>query len=161
MQALDFIRNSSFVSDDIKEKSTTMKLTNFQRILNDASVREKLGLKWAHSLLWSDYPENEVAKGLCRIINEIAKAEISVKSKYTAQDRVQFMEKISSSLPNFSESSPKVDIWVLSEGDNNESSDDINDDFINRYSDLFENPNEIKDKCLYEITDKMQLKLCE
>lgn len=64
MQALDFIRNSSFVSDDIKEKSTTMKLTNFQRILNDASVREKLGLKWAHSLLWSDYPENEVAKGL-------------------------------------------------------------------------------------------------
>ena len=37
----------------------------------------------------------------------------------------------------------------------------INDDFINRYSDLYENPNEIKDKCLYEITDKMQLKLCE
>ena len=109
MQALDFIRNSSFVSDDIKEKSTTMSLTNFQRILNDASVREKLGLKWAH---------------------EIAKSDFSVKSIYTAQDRVRFMEKISSSLPNFSETSPKVDIWVLSEGDNNESNDDITDDFI-------------------------------
>ncbi len=130
MQALDFIRNSSFVSDDIKEKSTTMSLTNFQRILNDASVREKLGLKWAHSLLWSDYPENEVAKGLCCIIDEIAKSDFSVKSIYTAQDRVRFMEKISSSLPNFSETSPKVDIWVLSEGDNNESNDDITDDLI-------------------------------
>ncbi|MDY3266216.1 MAG: hypothetical protein SOX26_01540 [Phocaeicola sp.] len=128
MQALNFIRNSSFASSDIKEKTSTISLTNFQRILSDAFIRERLGLKWVNSMLLSDYPENEVAKGLCCIINEIAKPDFSVKSIYTVKDRMQFIERISSSLPEFSDKSSKVDIWELSYEDNDYFNNEANED---------------------------------
>lgn len=53
IQAIDFIRTSPFVQEEVKRASENIKLTNFARLLGDKSVREILGLKYINSTLLS------------------------------------------------------------------------------------------------------------
>lgn len=64
IQAIDFIRTSPFVQEEVKRASENIKLTNFARLLGDKSVREILGLKYINSKLSSNLEEEEIAKAL-------------------------------------------------------------------------------------------------
>lgn len=68
IQAIDFIRTSPFVQEEVKRASENIKLTNFARLLGDKSVREILGLKYINSKLSSNLEEEEIAKALGQII---------------------------------------------------------------------------------------------
>lgn len=111
IQAMDFIRNSAFISDDVKEQSKTIELTNFERFINDTNIRKLLGFSWLNSQLISDVEESEIAKGLSRVICEMSNPQFTVKSIYTAEDRNEFIHKWKDYWPNLSK---KVPIWSLS-----------------------------------------------
>lgn len=102
IQAMDFIRNSVFISDEIKKMSEQIKLTNFERFINDTNIRRLLGISWINSQLISGIEESEIAKGFSRIVYEMDKPNFTVKSIYTAKDRADFIQKISDGLPDLS-----------------------------------------------------------
>lgn len=102
IQAMDFIRSSAFISDEIKEMSERIKLTNFERFINDKNIRKLLGISWINSQLISGIEESEIAKGFSRIIYEMDKPNFTVKSIYTAKDRDDFIKRFRDDLPDLS-----------------------------------------------------------
>lgn len=121
IQAMDFIRSSAFISDDIKKMSEQIKLTNFERFINDTNIRKLLGISWVNSQLISGVEESEIAKGFSRIIHEMGKSNFTVKSIYTAKDRNDFVRKFSDGLPDLSKTTMP---WSLNNW-STESDDEI------------------------------------
>lgn len=127
IQAMDFIRNSVFISDEIKKMSEQIKLTNFERFINDTNIRKLLGISWINSQLISGVEESEIAKGFSRIVYEMDKPNFTVKSIYTAKDRADFISKIGDGLPDLSKTTTP---WSL----NNWSTENDDDTDIEKFS---------------------------
>ena len=119
IQAMDFIRNSVFISDEIKEMSEQIKLTNFERFINDTNIRKLLGISWINSQLISGVEESEIAKGFSRIVYEMNKPNFTVKSIYTAKDRADFIKKFSDGLPDLSKTTTpwSLNNWSIENDD--------------------------------------------
>lgn len=125
IQAMDFIRNSVFISDEIKEMSEQIKLTNFERFINDTNIRKLLGISWINSQLISGVEETEIAKGFSRIIYEMGKPNFTVKSIYTAKDRNYFINKFSDGLPDLSKTTApwSLNDWSIESNDEKDIED--------------------------------------
>lgn len=133
IQAMDFIRHSVFISDEIKTMSENIRLTNFERLINDKDVRKLLGLSWLNSQLVSGIEEVEVAKALSAVISKMAEPHFKVKSIYTSTDRMSFIEKMSSDLPDLSKSTTP---WSLNDWNSVSNSSEESEDLSNGEEDI-------------------------
>lgn len=93
IQAIDFIRTSPFVQEEVKRASENIKLTNFARLLGDKSVREILGLKYINSKLSSNLEEEEIAKALGQIILDLSDKDFKVSSIYIMPSKEKIIFK--------------------------------------------------------------------
>lgn len=100
IQAIDFIRTSPFVQEEVKRASENIKLTNFARLLGDKSVREILGLKYINSKLSSNLEEEEIAKALGQIILDLSDKDFKVSSIYNAKQRKDYIQGLGEKLPD-------------------------------------------------------------
>lgn len=89
-QILDFI-------DDLDgpSESKAKVLTTLERIVNTPEVRKALGIELRQGQVVSNYPSNEVAKGLRRIVGDLRDQTIKVKDVYEAEQRKDYIAAFS------------------------------------------------------------------
>lgn len=80
IQAIDFIRTSPFVQEEVKRASENIKTHKFCSFIRSKSVREILGLKYINSKLSSNLEEEEIAKALGQIILDLSDKDFKVSS---------------------------------------------------------------------------------
>lgn len=129
IQAIDFIRHSAFISDEIKTLSENISLTNFERFIGDKDIRKLLGLSWLNLQLISGIEEAEVAKALSGVILKMADPNFKVKSIYTSTDRMSFVENMRSDLPDLSKTTApwSLNDWYSESNINEETEDSLNE----------------------------------
>lgn len=110
IQAIDFIRKSPFVQEEVKRASENIKLTNFARLLGDKNVREILGLDYFSSKLKTKLEEEEIAKALGQIVLDLADKDFKVSSIYNAKQRTDYIQGLGEKLPDKNKT---VEEWIL------------------------------------------------
>jgi len=83
-QVLDFLARRNELS---LEERSNVPVTSLRRLLSTPEVRSRLGLDLRQGLLRTRLPENEVAKGLLRVLEDLISGEIHTKDIYLADDR--------------------------------------------------------------------------
>jgi hypothetical protein len=92
LQAIDFLKKSKTVPADIKSNLKNIPSTNLDRLLRDKGIQELLGISIEDGHLQTRIPENEVAKGLIKIVDDLIQSRIKVKDIYTKSDREKYIE---------------------------------------------------------------------
>ena len=92
LQAIDFLKKSKAVPAEIKSNLKSIPSTNLDRLLRDRGVQELLGINIEDGRLQTRIPEEEVAKGLIKIVDDLIQSRIKVKDIYTKADREKYIE---------------------------------------------------------------------
>jgi len=91
-QTINFLKNSPYISKEIKENISNIKLTNLNRLISDPYVREFLGLEYKNGILKSMIDEKELAKGLQKMALDCLNPNFKVRNIYTKEDRRDYVE---------------------------------------------------------------------
>lgn len=126
LQIIEFVQNSNEFDEITKQNTNEVPLTNLNRLLDDPDVREVLGLELKDGIITTQLPEKEVAKGLTKIINDLA-TKINVKDIYYKEDRKKYLESFKQDeLPNRDVISETK--WNISSVDSNNLTNQNNSD---------------------------------
>lgn len=86
LQVLDFVEQFGDLDEGTRAELHDIPITNIDRLLADKASRRTLGVDIDSSgNLTSTYPNEEVAKGLSRIVRELADGTLKVKKIYDAK----------------------------------------------------------------------------
>lgn len=98
LQALDFLKKSKEVPNDLQPHLNSIPLTNLDRLITDRNVQEVLGVSIENGRLYSHLPESEVVKGFSKILRDMTKKQdrLRVKDIYTKKDREKYIETFGS-----------------------------------------------------------------
>lgn len=94
-QALDFLETRG---DLAPERRKMVAATTFQRLLNTAYVRERLGLEWSEKTLRSLADEDLVARALLHVVNDIADKKVKVGDVYRLEQRTKYADDLPNSV---------------------------------------------------------------
>ena len=92
MQAINLLKNSPDVADDVSNGLSTLKITNLDRLLDDPDVRSFLGIDNNNGVLLSEIDEKEVVKGLTQVAKDLLAPGFTVKRIYTKDDRMDYLK---------------------------------------------------------------------
>ncbi|OUM85454.1 hypothetical protein [Parageobacillus thermoglucosidasius] len=92
LQILELVSTSDYFDQDTKNNAQLIGVTNLQRLIGDPDVRSFLGISIKNSNVRLEKPEKEVAKGLTKIINDLASKRIIVNDIYYKADRLRYLE---------------------------------------------------------------------
>lgn len=106
LEVLDFVKENAQLSEKTQNRIKLGKfpITNLQRLLNTPYVRRKLGVDISEdgSVLVS-YPEEEVLKGLARVVDDLGSKRITVTKIKSQEQRIDYINDLSESeLPDIS-----------------------------------------------------------
>ncbi|UKE42776.1 hypothetical protein KAF26_15240 [Xanthomonas translucens pv. secalis] len=102
LKVLDFVRAAGKLSEEEEAALERFPITNLDRLLGTPEVRERLGLVYEDGELLSDLPQGELIKPLKRIVSDIALKKINVSKIKSKDDRLNYLNTLSSSLPDLS-----------------------------------------------------------
>lgn len=88
-QALDFLEAVDGPTSSKAQISTTL-----ERLLGSPEVREKLGVDRVSGVIVSNFPREEIAKGLRKVVEDLRSGTITVPDVYTAEQRREYAETI-------------------------------------------------------------------
>lgn len=93
LQVLDFVSDRGRGIDAAtREKLHNVSITNLKRLVRDKHVRDVLGITLgADGQVSRRFPENEVLKGLVRVVRDLANDKVKVADIYTAGDRKTYI----------------------------------------------------------------------
>jgi hypothetical protein len=91
LQALDFLEEHGELSEEKRQK---VPISSLERILSNPDIRAKLGLEMKDKILYTRFDEDEVAKGLSYIVNDLATGRIRTGDIYYKEDRIDYVSKI-------------------------------------------------------------------
>jgi hypothetical protein len=93
LQVLDFVSDRGRGLDaTTREKLHNVSITNLKRLIRDKQVRDALGITLgADGQVFRRFPENEVLKGLVRVVRDLANDKVKVADIYTAGDRKTYL----------------------------------------------------------------------
>jgi hypothetical protein len=94
LQVLDFVsdRGRRGLDAATREKLHNVSITNLKRLIRDKHVRDTLGITMgADGQVSRRFPENEVLKGLVRVVRDLANDKVKVADIYTAGDRKTYL----------------------------------------------------------------------
>ena len=102
LQILDFLENRGYLTEEARK---AVPITNLKRLLSTPYVRTKLGLDLEREKgLVTRFPDEEIAKGLKRVIEDLAYGDVKVKDIYTKDDRIRYIDGLlADELPNISD----------------------------------------------------------
>ncbi|MDG0815137.1 hypothetical protein [Bdellovibrio svalbardensis] len=92
LQVIDFLKKSSYVSQDVKSNLGKVPATNLERIIKDRNMQSVLGITIEDGKVNTDFEESEVVKGLTKVVNDLVSKAIKVKDIYTKKDREKYIE---------------------------------------------------------------------
>lgn len=96
LTVLEVVKSYGLISDEAKENLGNIKITNLSRLLSDPYIREKLGISMTKGVISSYYPDVEAAKGLSKIIEDLALERIKVTDIDNKAQRAQYINAFSS-----------------------------------------------------------------
>ncbi|MBN8663673.1 MAG: hypothetical protein J0L83_03820 [Chitinophagales bacterium] len=94
LQAIKLLEKSPNVPTEVKSNLKTLKVSNFERLISDPSVRNFLGIEINNGVIQSNIEEKEVVKGLTFIAKDLLDPKFNVKRIYTKEDRTDYISKI-------------------------------------------------------------------
>ena len=109
LQVLEFLENRGDIKAHDRKK---VPVTSLKRLLTTPYVRAKLGIDLRDGEIVSRFSDNQVAKGLKRIVKDLVTGDVPVKKIYTKEDRIKYIDNITTEdLPDTSR--PKSTSHVL------------------------------------------------
>lgn len=109
MQVLDFLESRGDIKSHERKK---VPVTSLKRLLTTPYVRTKLGIDLKDGEIVTRFNDNQVAKGLKRVVSDLATGAVPVKKIYTKEDRIKYIDNITAEdLPDISR--PKTTDHVL------------------------------------------------
>lgn len=96
---LDFVRSRAQLSESAKEGMKRFPVTNLDRLLGDPDFRRGIGIDIEQGLLVMTHPADEVLVALTKIVEDLAKREITVNSIKLKSDRSDYLNQIREHLP--------------------------------------------------------------
>jgi len=94
LQVADYVAAKAPLDSATKEKIARMPITNLARLVNDPDVREALGLRAEKGVIKAILPENQVIKGLAKVVTDVATPSISVNQIRTKTQRQEYVERL-------------------------------------------------------------------
>ena len=96
LQLLDFVKEYVPLSENTQKKIEDGKfpITTLDRLLSTPYVREKLGIDKTKEDILLFFPKDEVVKGLHRVIEDLASANITVSDLKKQDQRINYINKI-------------------------------------------------------------------
>lgn len=106
LQVLDFLEQRGDMSKETRQK---VPVTSLKRLLTNPYVRTKLGIDLRSSMIVTRVEnDDEIAKGLKRVIEDLASGTIRVKDIYMKDDRIKYIDSLpSEDLPDTSSPMPE------------------------------------------------------
>ena len=92
LQAIDLVRQKGNLDQPTLERLNNVPVTTVQRLLNDPEVRKSLGVELKKGELHTTLPDDEVLKGLSRIIRDAAHGRLPVSHVETKQHRASYIK---------------------------------------------------------------------
>jgi hypothetical protein len=90
LQVLDFLEQRG---DITKETCRRVPVTSLKRLVSDPHVRSKLGIDLRSGVVVTRVADdNEIARGLKRVVEDIASGGVPVKEIYTTDDRKRYVD---------------------------------------------------------------------
>lgn len=91
LQAIDLVKQKAKLDQGTLERLNNVPVTTVQRLLNDPEVRKSLGVDVKKGELQSTLPDQEVLKGLTRIVRDAAHGRLPVSYVETKQHRANYI----------------------------------------------------------------------
>ena len=95
IQALDFLERRGDLS---AERRGRIAATTYGRLLGTPYVRERLGIELAGGMLYALADENEVARALLHVANDIADGKVKVGEVYRVEQRRKYADDLPASV---------------------------------------------------------------
>ncbi|HEX8819807.1 MAG TPA: hypothetical protein VF794_07795 [Archangium sp.] len=92
LHLIDLVRRSGRLDESTMSKLDSIPITTVQRILNDPSVRQRLGISIENGQLCSDLTDGEVLKGFIRVVTDAAHGRLPVSVVDTKKDRAKYLD---------------------------------------------------------------------
>jgi hypothetical protein len=89
VQVITFLKEF-YDEKETHERLDKVPLSTLTRLLEDRNVRKIIGVEKEEGKLVTALPDEEVAKGLKKIVDDLLDGDIHVKDVYTKQDRVKY-----------------------------------------------------------------------
>ncbi len=122
-QVMQYLRQIASEDDKIKLQLDRVRLTNLARLVNDPDVRKMLGLRAKNGEIETDLPQDELSKGLTKIVDDLSSGRITVKDIYYKADRQEYLETFGPRDKPNSEKATGV-AWKLTSGPTSTTSPD-------------------------------------
>jgi hypothetical protein len=90
-QVLDFVEKRGSLSNEAKNSSRKVQ-TNLERLLSTPEVRDLLGITVVKGKVVSNYPVDEITKGLTRIVEDLRNGAVTVPDLYKVEQRIEYVE---------------------------------------------------------------------
>jgi hypothetical protein len=94
-QALDFLESLGYLTPENRRK---IKASSFQRLIETAEVREKLGIDIKNKDLVLLGNDKQVAKALMHIVNDLSSGNTAVRDIYHKKDRINYANNLPASI---------------------------------------------------------------
>jgi hypothetical protein len=91
LKVVDFVRERGQLDQDTLDRLPDIPLTTLQRLLNDPAAREKLGIDLKDGLIETDLPDEEVLKGLTKVVRDAAHGTMKVSTIETKKHRADYL----------------------------------------------------------------------
>lgn len=100
-QILEFLSERNFISGEIRRDTP---ISSLKRLLSTPHVRRKLGIEIDSGVVKTKLSEEEVAKGLKKIVEDLALQTIRTTDIYYSKDRINYIDSLNpNNLPNLSQ----------------------------------------------------------
>lgn len=103
LQVLDFVTQSGRLSEGAVAQLDRISITNLERLINTPYVKDKLGIEVEGDQVVTKFSDEEVLKGLVRLVEDIALNKINVSDIRTAPQRRDYINRFAKQdLPDIS-----------------------------------------------------------
>lgn len=104
LQILDFAKEHANLSPTTQEKINNGKfpITTLERLIGSPEIRNKLGIEIKDKIVYTQFPDTEVSKGLTKVLNDLGEEKYTVSKLKSIDQRKEYIASFSSEeLPNF------------------------------------------------------------
>jgi hypothetical protein len=91
LQVLDFVKQHGKLSAEAQRRINDVSITNLQRLIGDPDVRKRLGIEIKNRHVVTRYNDQEAAKGLSKIVEDLALERINVNKIRHKKDRAKYI----------------------------------------------------------------------
>lgn len=117
---LDYVKESKYYDENLKIQLDDIKISQLSRLLDDPHVRETIGLTLKNKKFYRIVPEEELSKGLSKILYDILNGVFRRKNISTKENRLTYIEGfLENQLPSYSNSDIEVGSLTITDTKNN------------------------------------------